>query len=267
MSLSQPTALGPTAPSLHLLAALLQNPACEVERTTLSFPQRQTGQQRRELKGEYRARGTALSLLWHPVHFSWGRHPFLMVQRVIPSEPSSLLYPALFALQPSPQPRGGTQSWAPSVAALEFWVCRRCCILPVPHALQRQLHSDREFPAHFIFMQAYMHINCQQLWRRGWQGSRGEELMLHQALLLSPSGAGLEDTTAMCGDGSQLQRAPVCRPSQEEPGKVTPSSPCSPLQGCTLITWALHSDCTLGEIRSPRAGSWAHSVPAAPEHS
>lgn len=106
----------------------------------------------------------------------------------------------------------------PSVAALEFLDYRtslkypgRCCILPVPHALQRQLHSDQEFPAHFIFMQACIHVNCQQLWRRCWQGSRGEELMLHQALLLSPSGAGLEATAAICGDASQSgSREPLC---------------------------------------------------------
>lgn len=56
MSLSQPTALGPTFPSLQLLAALFQNPVCEVERTTLSFPQREAQQQRQELQGEYKAR-------------------------------------------------------------------------------------------------------------------------------------------------------------------------------------------------------------------
>lgn len=141
----------------------------------------------------------------------------------------------------------------PSVAALEFWAYRtslrcpgRCCILPVPHTLQKQLHSDYEFPAHFIFMQAYIHINCQQLWRRCWQGSQGEELMLHEALLLSPSGAGLETTTAVHGDASQLQRATLCTPFQEESGKVTLTSARAPLQCCTLITWALRIDCALG---------------------
>lgn len=34
--------------------------------------------------------------------------------------------------------------------------------------------------------------------------------MLYQAMLLSPSGAGLEATTAMHGDASQLQRAHFC---------------------------------------------------------
>lgn len=117
-----------------------------------------------------------------------------------------------------PSPGEVHEAEPPSVAALEFWDYRtslkcpgRCCILPVPHALQMQLHSDQEFPAHFIFMQAYIHINCQQLWRRCWQGSRGEELMLHQALLLSPSGAGLEATTAMHGDASLSgSREPLC---------------------------------------------------------
>lgn len=105
-----------------------------------------------------------------------------------------------------------------SVAALESWDYRTslkcpgtCCILPVPHALQRQLHSDQEFPAHLIFMQAYIHVNCQQLWWRCWQGSRDEELMLHQALLPSPSGAGLEATAAIHGDASQSgSREPLC---------------------------------------------------------
>lgn len=36
--------------------------------------------------------------------------------------------------------------------------------------------------------------------------------MLHQAMLLSPSGAGLEATTAMHGDASQLQRAHFVQP-------------------------------------------------------
>lgn len=69
--------------------------------------------------------------------------------------------------------------------------------------------------------------------------------MLHQALLLSPSGAGLEATTAMHGDASQLQRATLCSPSQEKSAKVTLTSTCSPLQCCMLITWALHIDCAL----------------------
>lgn len=88
--------------------------------------------------------------------------------------------------------------------------------------------------------------------------------MLHQALLLSPNGAGLEATTAMHGDASQLQRATLCSPSQEESGKVTLTSTCSPLQCWMLITWALHIDCALGGNSHPRAGSWAHFVPAAP---
>lgn len=52
--------------------------------------------------------------------------------------------------------------------------------------------------------------------------------MLHQALPLSPSGAGLEDVAAVRGDASQLQRATLRSTSREEPGKVTLTSTCSP---------------------------------------
>lgn len=47
-------------------------------------------------------------------------------------------------------------------------------------------------------------------------GLWGERLMLHQALPVSPSGAGLEDIFAMQGDASQLQRAALCSPSEKE---------------------------------------------------
>lgn len=62
-----------------------------------------------------------LSLLWHPLQFSWGRHPFLMspgAKGDTIRDESSLLYPSLVALQSSPKPH---RAAPPSVAALEFW--------------------------------------------------------------------------------------------------------------------------------------------------
>lgn len=68
----------------------------------------------------------------------------------------------------------------PSQVALGVWAYTAtledaASCLPF-HTLQRQVCSDRGFPARFIFMQAYnrLHINCQQLSRGRWQGSRGE---------------------------------------------------------------------------------------------
>lgn len=245
VSLSQPTALGPTSPSLQLLAALFQNPVGLKGQHSIFLREKLNG------RGEGCRVSMGLGSLgankWRGSSPCCGTHcifhspaipsQWYSVQRVIPSEvhPHSSLQHYLLS-KPSPKPRGGAQSCAPpgcpggvglhNHRAMPGKMPASCLSL---HTLQRQLCSDGGFPVHFIFMHAHqLHVHCQQLSQGCWQGSQGEGLMLHWALPLSPSGAGLEDMAAMHGDASQLQRATSCSPSWEEPGKVTLSSTWSP---------------------------------------
>lgn len=119
MSLSQPAALGPSSPSLQLLAGLFQNPV-RMKRQHSIFLGEKLNSRGKGCRvsiglgwmGENKRMGQ-LSLLWYLLHLPWSSHRTALVQRVILSKvcPRSSLQHHLPS-KPSPKPRGGAQSCA-----------------------------------------------------------------------------------------------------------------------------------------------------------
>lgn len=190
-----------------------------------------------------------LSLLRYRLRFPWSSRAIRMLLGVEGNTirgASSLLSLAPFSVQTWPQAEGRCTKlctpWLPWRCGLTQLPCNAlegACILPVPpHTAETaafRLWISSTLPFHASLHQ--LRINCKQLLRGCWQGSWGERLMLHEALPLSPSGAGLEDIFAMQGDASQLQRAALCSPSEKEQGH--PDLHMLSLQHCMLITQAL----------------------------
>lgn len=146
VSLSQPTALGPTSPSLQLLAALFQNPVRLKGQHSIFLREKLDGRGKgcRVSMGPGSVRASQgrgqLSLL----HFPWSHHPIPMVVDAegdtIRVHPHSSLQPHLLS-KPSPKPRGGAQSCAPLPSCPGGVGLHshpgRCCILPaLPHAAE-----------------------------------------------------------------------------------------------------------------------------------
>lgn len=160
MSLSRPAALGPTSPSLRLLAALFQNPVRLKGQHSIFLREKRNSRDEGcrvstglGLLGANKGRGQ-LFLLWHPLYFPSSSPMVLGAEGDTIRGASSLLSPAPFALQTRPQAQGCPGGVGLHNHPAMLWKMPASC-LPL-HMLQRQLRSDRGFPARFIFMQAYI---------------------------------------------------------------------------------------------------------------